>query len=157
MDKNQTEVTALRGSCIELKQSQLQLQEVVKRMAELRDKERHRVGGVKKEMKQLQEKIQTVVSDAKQQLTEDKEEEDVKKKGKEVAKATLDQTHPGLSNKIDKLEKLLDKVSLSDTSSATVEQQHATDIATSLSALSPAFKVVPTTPISTPSTATIQA
>ena len=157
VDKTQTEGTALRGSCIELDESQLWLRKVVKRMSELTDKDPRRVGGVEREIEQLQEKIQSVVSDIKQQLTEDKEGEDVKKNGKEVAKATLDHTHPGLTDKIDKLEKLLDKVSLSDTSSATVEQQRATDIATSSSALCPAFKVVPTTPISTPWTATIQA
>ena len=157
LGKNQTEDTALLGSCIGLEESPIQPQEVVKRMMKLTDNERRRVIGMKEEIKQLQENIKSVVSDVWQQLLKNKEEEDVKKKGKEVTKAALDQTNPGLTDKIDKLEKLLDRVSSSDTASATSEQQHATDIADSSNALSPTLKVVPTAPISTLPMATIQA
>ena len=94
-----------------------------------------------------------MLSDVKQQITEDKEGEDVKETGKEVGKAAIDLTHPGLTDKIDKLGKLLDKVYLADTLSAAVEPQHATNIAISSSALSPTFNVAPATPIATPMTA----
>ena len=77
----------------------------------------------------------------------------MKKKGKEVGKAAIDLTHRRLTDKIDRLGKLLDRVYLPDRLSATVEPQHATNIAISSSALSPTFIIAPTTPIATPMTA----
>ena len=72
MDKNQTEVAAFSGSCNEFKQSQLQMQGVIKHMAALTVSDRSRVGGIKNEINQLQEKIKGVVSDVERDLADKK-------------------------------------------------------------------------------------
>ena len=78
---------------------------------------------MKKEINQLKEKMKEVVSDVKRHLVQEKEGENVQGKGKEVVKDTPDQgkakTHPGFTDDIDKFEKLLDKISLSEGDVAT--------------------------------------